>query len=131
MDDIRWLQRLEQFSKALTLLKDTALETNLSVAERAGLIQFYEMSIELAWKVLKDYLEDQGFMNLQGPRDVIKQAFQQGIIHNGHVWAQALQDRNLTVHTYNESIALKVELLIRELYLPLLNQLEYELRSRS
>lgn len=130
MDDIRWLERLEQFSKALALLKDTALKKNLSLAERAGLIQFYEMSIELAWKVLKDYLEDQGFMNLQGPRDVIKQAFQQGIIQDGHDWAQALQDRNLTVHTYNESIALKVELLIRERYLPLLNQLEHELRSR-
>ncbi len=50
-----------------------------------GLIQFYEMSFELAWKIMKDYLDEQGFV-VNSPRQAIKQTFQIGLIENGHVW---------------------------------------------
>ncbi len=93
--------------------------TEPSEAERAGLIQFFEISFELAWKVLKDYLEDEGF-TVVSPRDAIKQAFQAGLLDDGHVWIDALKDRNLTVHTYEEKIALAVEQKIRSVYFPAL-----------
>ena len=64
--------------------------------ERAGVIQFFEIAIELAWKVLKDYLESHE-IQFNSPREVIKSAFQNGFIENGHVWMDALADRNLTV----------------------------------
>jgi nucleotidyltransferase substrate binding protein (TIGR01987 family) len=90
-----------------------------SDAERAGLIQFFEMAFELSWKVLKDYLEEEGF-TVQSPRDTLKQAFQAGLLENGHVWMEALKDRNLTVHTYEEKIAIAVEQKIRDAYFPAL-----------
>ncbi|MBU4327357.1 MAG: nucleotidyltransferase substrate binding protein [Proteobacteria bacterium] len=117
--DIRWKQRFVHFRKAFLLLEQTMKIEHPSDAERAGLIQFFEMSFELAWKVLKDYLEEEGF-TVASPRDTIKQAFQAGLLENGHVWIEALKDRNLTVHTYEEKIALAVEQKIRDAYFPAL-----------
>ena len=117
--DIRWQQRFVHFQKAFRLLEQTMTIEHPSDAERAGLIQFFEMSFELAWKVLKDYLEAEGF-TVESPRDAIKQAFQAGLLEDGHVWMEALKDRNLTVHTYEEKIALAVEEKIRNSYFPAL-----------
>ena len=117
--DIRWKQRFVHFQKAFSLLEETLLIPQPSNAERAGLIQFFEISFELAWKVLKDYLEEEGF-TVVTPRDAIKQAFQAGLLDEGHVWIDALKDRNLTVHTYEEKIALAVEQKIRSAYFPAL-----------
>lgn len=54
------------------------------------------------------------------PRETIKEAFQAGLLADGHVWLEALTDRNLTVYTYEESIALAVEQSIRTRYYPAL-----------
>ena len=119
--DIRWKQRFAHFKKAYTLLEQTIAINDPSNAERAGLIQFFEMSFELAWKVLKDYLEEEGFRVIS-PRDTVKQAFQAGLVVDGHIWMEALKDRNLTVHTYEEKIAIAVEKRIRDAYFPALAQ---------
>jgi nucleotidyltransferase substrate binding protein (TIGR01987 family) len=116
---IRWKQRFVHFRKAFLLLEQTMTIEHPSDAERAGLIQFFEMSFALAWKVLKDYLEEEGFA-VASPRDAIKQAFQVGLLEDGHVWIEALKDRNLTVHTYEEKIAIAVEQKIRDSYFPAL-----------
>lgn len=120
--DIRWKQRFAHYKKAFALLEQTMTIEAPSDAERAGLIQFFEMSFELAWKVLKDYLEEEGF-NPASPRQTVKQAFQASLIRDGHIWMEALKDRNLTVHTYEEKIALAVEKKIRESYFPALAEL--------
>ena len=117
--DIRWKQRYAHFQKAFRLLEQTVAIVHPSDAERAGLIQFFEMTFELAWKMLKDYLESEGFTVIS-PRATLKQAFQAGLLDDGHVWLEALTDRNLTVHTYEESIALAVEQSIRTRYYPAL-----------
>lgn len=129
--DIRWKQRFAHFQKAFRLLEQTITIAHPSDAERAGLIQFFEMSFELGWKVLKDYLEAEGF-TIQSPRETIKQAFKAGLLENGHVWIEALQDRNLTVHTYEEKIALAVEQKIRKDYFPALLSLlqQFEIKVR-
>ena len=119
LQDVRWKQRFVHFRKAFVLHEQTMTIEHPSDAERAGLIQFFEMAFELSWKVLKDYLEEEGF-TVQSPRDTLKQAFQAGLLENGHVWMEALQDRNLTVHTYEEKIAIAVEQKIRDAYFPAL-----------
>jgi nucleotidyltransferase substrate binding protein (TIGR01987 family) len=98
--DIRWIQRFQNFEKAFLLLQETIQIENPSVVERAGMIQFFEMTFELAWKLLKDYGEEEGF-EIKSPRDAIKRAFQTNIIIAGHTWIDALEDRNLTSHTYH------------------------------
>lgn len=120
--DIRWKQRFAHYKKAFALLEQTITIAAPSDAERAGMIQFFEMCFELAWKMLKDYLEEEGFSTVS-PRQAVKQAFQVGLIRDGHVWMEALQDRNLTVHTYEEKIAIAVEKKIRNSYYPALAEL--------
>lgn len=127
--DIRWQQRFENFEKAFILLKQAALIQTPSDVERAGLIQFFEMTFELSWKLLKDYLESEGY-TIKSPRQAIKQAVQSEIIQNGHSWMDALQDRNLTVHTYHEATAVEVEELIKTTYLPLLTELYADFKKR-
>ncbi|NFA43604.1 nucleotidyltransferase [Clostridium botulinum] len=90
--------------------------------ERAGIIQFFKMTFELAWKVLKDYLESEGYM-VKSPRETVKQAFQIGLIDNGHIWIDALSNRNLTTHTYDEELADKMTKEILISYLPELDKM--------
>ena len=120
--DIRWQQRFNQFKKAFLLLQDAIDIDKPSVVERAGLIQFFEMAFELAWKLLKDFEEAEGFI-VKSPREAIKQAFQANMITQGHDWIDALEDRNLTTRTYNENTAIAVEQKIRNKYFPCLQQL--------
>ena len=110
--EYRWLQRLQNFSKAWTLLKE-AIELShlreLSELEDQGLIQRFEFSHELAWNVLKDYFEYQGTTTITGSRDAIREAFQVGIITDGEGWMDMIKSRNQSTHTYNEEIANEVK----------------------
>ncbi len=126
--EIRWKQRFENFEKAYLLLERTIAIEHPSEAERGGLIKFFEVAFELSWKTLRDYLESQGFQ-VNNPRDVLKQAFQSEIIEDGHAWMNALDDRNLTTHTYDEETSLKIERLIRDTYFPAIRQLYTTLKS--
>ncbi len=127
--DIRWRQRYHQFDKAFALLEKAMLVEAPSVLERAGLIQFFEMAFELGWKLLKDYLQAEGY-DVKSPRQAIKQAFQIELIVSGHAWMAALSDRNLTVHTYNEATAQAVEAKIRDSYYPLLEALHRQMSQK-
>ncbi len=69
--DIRWKQRFDNYNRALqTLQEASALSAQrpLSALEQQGLIQGFEFTHELAWNVLKDYLEEQGFVGLIGSK---------------------------------------------------------------
>jgi nucleotidyltransferase substrate binding protein (TIGR01987 family) len=127
--DIRWRQRFSQFEKAFLLLQAAILINNPSVVERAGLIQFFEMAFELGWELLKDFQEAEGF-TINSPRDAIKQAFQSNIISQGHDWIDALEDRNLTTHTYNNQTAIAVEQKIRLKYYPCLLQVYVDFKAK-
>ena len=61
----------------------------MSDLEKEGLIQRFEYSYELAWKTMKDYLEEHGTnINPVTPRNVIKEAFSENIITDGQVWVE-------------------------------------------
>ncbi len=126
--DVRWKQRFQNLEKSLSFLELAMKIENPDIIQKAGLIQFFEISFELSWNVLKDYLEDQGFFELRSPRDTIKKAFQVGLITDGHLWIQALQNRNLTAHTYDEKMADQVADEIRFVYYPLIQEIYTKLK---
>ena len=106
--DIRWKQRFSNFRKALQTLAEAAqlAETRaLSKLEQQGLIQGFEFTHELAWNVLKDYLEEQGFVGIIGSKNSARQAFQNNLIADGEAWMDMIKARNLTSHTYNTELA--------------------------
>ena len=130
-DNIRWKQRFQNFGKALHFLENAIKIESPDITQKAGLIQFFEISFELSWKLLKDYLEEQGFKDIRSPKDSIKTAYEIGLINNGHTWLEALNDRNLTFHTYDEVLADKVTMEIIQNYYPLLNHLFKKLNSEN
>ena len=103
--DIRWIQRFSNFQKAFGQLSDAvelAAERELTDLEKQGLIQAFEYTHELAWNLLKDFLESRGVQNLYGSRDASREAFQAGLIKNGETWMEMITSRNQTTHTYDE-----------------------------
>jgi nucleotidyltransferase substrate binding protein (TIGR01987 family) len=109
--DIRWIQRFNNYSKAFAQLKagvELSKQRPLSKLEEQGLIQAFEYTHEMAWNTLKDFLEERGVNNLYGSRDVTREAFKTGLIEKGEVWMEMIKSRNLTSHTYNEETALEI-----------------------
>jgi nucleotidyltransferase substrate binding protein (TIGR01987 family) len=118
VQDIRWIQRLNSFSKALTQLTKFIEKVELNELEEQGLIQAFEYTYELAWNTLKDYLEAQGETNLHGSRDVTRLAFKRGLLDNGETWMAMITSRTLTSHTYNKETADQIANDIVALYFP-------------
>ena len=128
--DIRWIQRFQNFDRAFLLLRSALEERGLeqmSELEKEGLIQRFEYSYysyELAWKTMKDYLEEQGtIINPATPRNVIKEAFSAQIIADGQVWVDMMLPRNLLAHTYDFSKFKEVLDAVVERYLDAQEQL--------
>ena len=100
--DTRSQQRFSNFKKALKLY-DEAATLGKSRLEEEGMIQRFEYTFELAWKCLQDLLFERGYANVRGPRPVIEQAFQDGLISDGPLWLEMLKSRNETTHLYDEA----------------------------
>lgn len=130
--DIRWKQRFQNFDKAFYRL-DEAMHILANDPDnfllQAGLIQIYEFTFELAWKTLKDYLDMEGFTT-PSPKATLRQAFQSNYIQHGDIWMKALNDRNLTTHTYDEAVAAEVINDIKEHYFLLLKELHTWLKTQ-
>lgn len=121
MDDVRWIQRFDNFKRALNQLDHAmtlASERELSELEEQGVIQAFEYNYELAWNVLKDFYEHQGEQDIQGSRDAIRTAFRRGLIVNGDIWMNMIKSRSLTSHTYNEELTKTILKDIADSYYP-------------
>ncbi|MCK9402745.1 MAG: nucleotidyltransferase substrate binding protein [Chitinophagaceae bacterium] len=114
--DIRWKQRFQNFEMAVSSLKEAVTKNNLSDLERAGVIKIYEFTFELAWKTVKDYLEEKD-VEVKFPRDTIKEGFLYEIIADGEIWLDMLQKRNLMSHTYSkENAELAYHLIVNDYF---------------
>lgn len=127
--DIRWMQRFNNFSKALGQLRKFIEKGALNELEKQGLIQAFEYTYELAWNTIKDYFEDQGETNIHGSRDAFRLAFRRGLIKDGETWMDMIRSRGLTSHTYNEDIAEKIAADIVNKYFPEFMGLQSKLNS--
>ncbi len=118
-EDVRWIQRFNNFSKAFAQLKagvELAKQRPLSHLEEQGLIQAFEYTHEMAWNTLKDFLEGRGVQKMYGSRDATREAFKTGLIEQGEVWMDMIKSRNLTTHTYNEETAREIASAILHVY---------------
>ncbi len=117
--DIRWKQRFENFDRAFVLLREVHARgvSSLSQLEKEGAIQRFEVAFELAWKTLKDYLEENGIVvNPVTPRIVIKEAFAAKLLDDAQVWIDMMLHRNLLSHTYDSSVFEEVLQAVGERY---------------
>ena len=106
--DIRWIQRLDNYGRALQTLRsaaELAAQRPLSELEQQGLIQAFEFTHELSWKVMKDYFAYQGQTEIMGSRDATRAAFAVQLIEDGEGWMEMIVSRNQSSHTYNRVTA--------------------------
>jgi nucleotidyltransferase substrate binding protein (TIGR01987 family) len=129
MQDIRWKQRLDNYQKAVRQLTKFIEKGELNELEEQGMIKAFEYTYELAWKMIKDYYEEQGEVNIQGSRDALRLAFQRGIIKDGDNWMKMIKSRIATVHTYNEEVAKQIIQDIRNLYFQLFVELQTKMQN--
>ncbi|WP_124397855.1 HI0074 family nucleotidyltransferase substrate-binding subunit [Thermaurantimonas aggregans] len=78
----------------------------------------------MAWKLLKDYLEEQGFSEVNSPRSTVKKAFEVGLIEEGHLWLERLHNQNFIVHTYDKYKSSEMLDRIAEKYFPVFKRLK-------
>ena len=120
-EDIRWKQRFDNYKRALhqlTLAMQLLEQRPLSDLEQQGIIQGFEFTHELAWNVLKDYLEYEGIKGIIGSRGAVREAFKRGLIVDGEAWMDMIEKRNLSSHTYNPDVAADVAACICDTYYP-------------
>lgn len=125
-EDIRWKQRFDNFQRALhqlTLAIRLMEQRPLSDLEQQGLIQGFEFTHELAWNVLKDYLEMEGIQGLVGSRSTARESFKRGLVSDGETWMDMIEKRNLSSHTYNQDVAEILVSAIHERYYPVFLEL--------
>lgn len=124
--DVRWQQRFQNYTRALSLLS-SALKHGLhglNDLEKDGVVQRFEYTVELAWKVLKDFLHYSGVQfSSVTPKSVIKEGFAARILPAGQIWIDMLDSRNLLSHTYNEALLNELSQDIEVRYLPALQEL--------
>lgn len=129
--DIRWKQRFSNYRRALIQLekavgiisKRNDLDNDFFNIAREGLIQCFEFTHELSWKVMKDYAEHQGIMEIFGSRDAIRYSLRLGLI-NDEQWMDTIKDRNVTSHHYEDETAQKIVDHIINIYYPLFVKFE-------
>jgi nucleotidyltransferase substrate binding protein (TIGR01987 family) len=132
--DIRWKQRFDNFNLALhqlTLAVELSQQRAFTDLEKQGVIQGFEIVHELAWNVLKDFLEYEGIQGIVGSRGAVREAFKRGLIEEGELWMDMIEKRNLTSHTYNNALAQELVTLIVNSYYPAFLALRQAMQSRA
>jgi nucleotidyltransferase substrate binding protein (TIGR01987 family) len=131
--DVRWRYRLHNYSRALSLL-GSALANGpdaLNELEKEGVIQRFEYTVELAWKVLKDFLEYNGAqLSSVTPKSVVKAGFAARLIPDGQIWIDMLDHRNMLSHKYDSALLGAGLLEIQARYLPALEALRKYLEEQ-
>lgn len=123
----RWEERITDLSNALERLNEAIEDSKTYKLEtlKDSVIQRFEFSLELSWKALKNYLNDQGVLEATTPKQTVKEAFAKGIIENAEIWMDMINDRNLTSHTYNQTDANAIyENIVSIYYAEMLTNLE-------
>lgn len=98
--DVRWLQRFNNFRSVLFKLEqamkilsaeeeEEEREKEIDELMAEGLIQRFEYTHELAWKMLKDYAEYQGYTDVRDSRDALRKAFIMGLIDEKSGWTRS------------------------------------------
>lgn len=116
----RWEQRLDSYHKALNRLAEIVNVMNsreLNEFEADGLVQRFEFTFELAWKLIKSYADFQVTdKEIMGSRDAFRWAFDNGLITDCQSWMEMVKRRNDTSHTYDEATATEVVQLVKSTY---------------
>lgn len=120
-------EKLLNYSKALSRLEESLARDESDDIVIDAVIQRFEFTYELSWKLLKDYLSFHGIADVRSPREAFKEAFAVNLLREGDVWIDMLEDRNRTSHTYDEDEARAIYNKIKDRYYNILKNLRVAL----
>ncbi|MCM3670877.1 nucleotidyltransferase substrate binding protein [Mesobacillus maritimus] len=131
----RLYEKLYDYKRATTRLSEaTKIQLDSDIVYD-GVIQRFEFTFELSWKLMKMFLEYTGITEIKSPRATIREAFAYGLIEDGDQWIDMMVDRIKTSHLYDESEAKLIYEKIKGSYSQLLanlyDHLEEEVRKIS
>ena len=112
----RLKERLQTAEQAILQLEGSLTIENPSQLERDGTIQRFEFAFEALWKAAKEYLYTIEGLDVASPKGVIRSSRELGILDERNATLALLMadDRNLTVHTYNEALAIEIYTRIKQ-----------------
>lgn len=127
------MKKYENFCKALTNLEDIyRYEEPYDNVILTGLVALFEICFEQSWKCMKEILEIEGIEAAASgsPKQIIKEAYQAGLIMDADSWIVALAARNNVAHSYNELVAKDIVLQTKEKFVPLFRELKEMVEKR-
>lgn len=127
------MKKYENFCSALKNLKEIyTYEEPYNTVVLTGLVGLYEICFEQSWKAIKEILYHNGFAESQtgSPRQILKSAYQAGMIKDEELWLEALNSRNNVAHAYNQDIALDIIRNTKDKYYQMFCILEAEIREK-
>jgi nucleotidyltransferase substrate binding protein (TIGR01987 family) len=128
--NIRWKQRFTNFEKVFFKLKEAVDLKDPNELERNGLVQRFEFTLDLSWKVMKDFLEYKGFSFKPSPKDTLRQAFESGFIDYAQALIDGLDIRNELSHDYSGEKFEEAEAILRSDIFPALYKLYHFFQSQ-
>ena len=132
VDKVYWKDSFQTLGDALARLIEAFDKTKENSLDfkiyRDACIQRFQFTTELFWKVLKKFLNYEK-INAKTPREVLQESYMIKIIQEENIWLEMMTDRNLTSHTYKESLAQDIFSRFQT-YLPLLEETYKELSRR-
>jgi len=99
-------ERIESFGEALSRLQEAMHEEETDMNRDAS-IQRFEFCVELAWKSIQKFLQEEKII-CNSPKSCLQEAFAFGLIKDDEAWIHMMDDRNLTVHTYDQELAKQI-----------------------
>jgi nucleotidyltransferase substrate binding protein (TIGR01987 family) len=119
---------LSAYENALRRLAEV-LEEPESAMIRDAAIKRFEFTFELLWKSLQKFFRGQGIA-CNSPKGCLREAFSYGLVEDNPMWLRMIDDRNLTVHTYNEAVSIEIYQHLKD-YMPLFNQVLQSLKDQK
>lgn len=110
-------RRIEGAEKALETLREILREP-YSVIVRDAVIQRFEYTFEIFWKLTKEYLYNYEGIECNSPKSCFREALSVGLLNEEQTITclEMTDDRNLTSHTYVEEVAESIYEKIRDYY---------------
>lgn len=131
----RWEQKLDSYRKALNRLAEIvncSRQRPLSEFEKDGLVQRFEFTHEMAWKLMMSFCKAQSpEEELFGSKDSTRWAAGRNLLDDAEIWMDMIRSRNFTSHNYDGDVADSVAGKITDIYYPQMLTFYYRMNALS
>ncbi len=130
MDKKDWDDYFKGLGDAISRLREALSHPEIDQEIiRDAVIQRFEFTLELYWKVLRNFVAYEGVIT-KSPRESLSKSYQYHIISNEKAWLLMLEDRNKTSHVYKQELAEEIFVRIKEEYIQVLEDTYKDLVER-